>query len=595
MKQMKSLLAILLLVVLMLPCVPARAEKQEHEPITIMDGYRYYGELVKLLAEKYPEIKLEIQPYTGKNTTEYMKKQLKTGILPDIYTTTQLWSGELQEANLVDLSQYAISDLYNPVRLSEADVDGAVYLLPYDFTIMGIWCNASLLERYGIAIPTSSVQLFEETIPAVKAEGLIVAQTQKFLPGWFFQCFFNLGGTFFFNTLEGRTWMRDFLDLSTDVTAADQPELQQCMELFLKWRDAGLLFVDDTQAGPDNFREGNTAFFVGTMNQYTQNKDGTGDQYVLLPYLSEDGTQNIYITQTSRAYGLNKALQEPGNEQKLEDAMHVLEVMSSLEGYLCLTGGYISTSMCSIRAFELPETSVFYAPMKQVASGHAMTLVYTGWDDYLTPFGMAMREVVEGTKTPQEALETLDSVKQQLKTKGEITYGTFTEKLSTVQTAQLVGQMFLDATDADAALISYNIYYPDVQTANTDRDGVNGEALPGEVLEGDLVIFLPTGWNSEIQTLEMTGEEANQLAAKGCALIDEEHRYPYVFLTRGGQPLDEESTYSVIICGVPQDIDRASLHNTGIVGLNAAKAYMLKVGEVSTATLDNSLVQSAGE
>ena len=44
-----------------------------------------------------------------------------------------------------------------------------------------------------------------------------------------------------------------------------------------------------------------------------------------MPYLSEDGSKNVYITNNTRLYGLNKDLEQEGNEQKLEDAMHVLK------------------------------------------------------------------------------------------------------------------------------------------------------------------------------------------------------------------------------------------------------------------------------
>lgn len=115
---------------------PSGSSDGKHEPITIMDANRDYSNLIELVHKTYPEINIQIEPYKGGNTTAYMKKQLMTGILPDIYCTTQTWDDDLLRNNLVDLSKYPITDLYNPVRLNEMDVDGATYLLPYDYTIM---------------------------------------------------------------------------------------------------------------------------------------------------------------------------------------------------------------------------------------------------------------------------------------------------------------------------------------------------------------------------------------------------------------------------------------------------------------------------
>lgn len=595
MKKLHPNFITLLLLTLMMLFGAALAE-EAHEPITIMDANRDYRALIELVHEKYPEINIQIVPYRGKNTTDYMKKQLVTGYMPDIYCTTQALDGDLQAEHLVDLSQYAVTDLYNAVRMGEMDVDGAVYLLPYDYNIMGIWCNVSLLERNGIAVPTSFRELREETIPALNAAGITVSECQLYLPGLYFQMFCNISGTAFLNTLEGRTWMRDFIDLSTDVGAVNQPELQECLELFQQWIDCGMIHTGDKEENAfPRFAEGNTAFYVGTATRYTQNEDGTGDQYILLPYLSEDGTQNVYITQNSRCYGLNKHLEEPGNEQKLQDALHVLEVMSTMEGYRALIGDF-KNIMCSIREFSVPEDSPYYEAVRKVSVGYEMPIVYNGWEDYMVTFGEAVHAVIEGRVTTQEALETLDQTKAQLQTQGETYYAVVTEVLDTAQSAQLVGQMFMDATNADVALISYNVYYPEVASPQENVHGVNGQILPGNMSEGDIVIFLPTGWYDNIVTMEATGAEIMEIAREGFDLRGNGYPYPYVLLAKDGQALADDVTYTVAICGLAKE-RKATLttKDTGIVGLDAAKAYLLKVGTVSTATLDNSLLLQIGE
>ena len=189
----------------------------------------------------------------------------------------------------------------------------------------------------------------------------------------------------------------------------------------------------------------------------------------------------------------------------------------------------------------------------------------------------------------------LDSTKQSLREQGATSYATATEQLDTVQAAQLSGQMFMEATGADAALISYNVYNPEIHALMENSYGANGAILPGEMTEEYITIFLPTGWYDTLLTLERTGSEIKEMAEQGADTRNTGYHYPYVCMTADGQPLEDDRTYTVVVCGYNKsEKETLGLTDTGIVGLDAAKAYLLKVGEVSSATLDASLVQYVG-
>ena len=85
-----------------------------------------------------------------------------------------------------------------------------------------------------------------------------------------------------------------------------------------------------------------------------------------------------------------------------------------------------------------------------------------------------------------------------------------------------------------------------------------------------------------------------QMAKDGCDLRDNGYPYPYVLMTKDGSALEDENKYTVVICGIPKVMKESgslNLQDTGIVGLDAAKEYLTKVGELSSATLDDYLVQ----
>ena len=60
----------------------------EHEAITIMAPFRNVSAFKDMVAEKYPEINLEIIPYSGKNYTAYAQASLKADDMSDIYFAT---------------------------------------------------------------------------------------------------------------------------------------------------------------------------------------------------------------------------------------------------------------------------------------------------------------------------------------------------------------------------------------------------------------------------------------------------------------------------------------------------------------------------
>ena len=564
---------------------------QPHEPLTILTARRDYTTFLELLHTSYPEINVQFEPYHGQNTSAYMLKQLESGCVPDIYTSTYAWDGSLQAEHLIDLSQYSVTDRYSPVQMEQTDVDGATYLLPYDFTIHCLGYNKTLFEHHDWAVPGSFAEL-QALIPQIRAAGVVPAACQFDLPGFGFQYFCNVADTVFLNTLEGRQWQQDFL--AGNATASEG--LAGCADLFQQWIDAGLVNMDSPNyASPqanELFRGGNSAFFLGSLNRYTQNADGTGDQYGILPYLSPDGTTNTYILQVSHYYGLSKQLEQPGNEQKLEDALHFLEVLSTPEGYACIAGEN-SLLLCALNDFTPPEGSPYRSALAEINNGHLAPFLYAGWEDQSVNFGNAVRSWVNGKITGAEALAVMDATQQQVLASGSVTYGEVTEALDTPQTAQLTGQMYLAQTDADAALISYNVWKPGVSPLYENIAGVNGRLLPGGLTEANLVSFLPTGWYDCIPTVLLTGAQLKQLAAYGYDQNRNDDPYPYLLLTRSGRVPEDDVLYRVAYAGLDSTVrSESSPQSTNVVGLDAAKEYFSALGTISSAALDDHLLIS---
>ena len=254
--------------------------------------------------------------------------------------------------------------------------------------------------------------------------------------------------------------------------------------------------------------------------------------------------------------------------------------------------GGISSTMCSIKDFTLAEDSPFYSIMEAINHGYSAPLIYAKWTDYVAPMGTQILDWIQGKASGADLISTMNDLQQQILTHGTTYYATVTEELDNAQIAQLCGQMFMAAAGTDAALISYNVYYADVPAAQENGYGANGPLLPGSLSEEDITAFLPTGWYDTLQIITKTGAAIKQLAAEGCDMRDNGHPYPYVFLTKDGQPLDDDTEYTCVLCGYAKSrAEELALQDSGIVGLDAAKEYLLSVGEVSSALLDDSLLQ----
>ena len=550
----------------------------QHEAITIESPLRNLSELKKLVKEQYPEINLEVIPYSGWNMSAYLKGQLRSGDMPDIYVTTAYSPGvEDVSDKLIDLSGYSFTGNYSEARLAEVSDNGAIYLLPSYYTCMGITYNKTLLEKNGWELPTSFKEL-EELAPKVKEAGYNLAINQIQFPGYGFQYLCNILDTTFLNTLQGRQWQNNFLNCET--TVADTPEMKEALEYVDKWREIGMLNGDGDSSSDDNTRltmgEGNTLFMLGNSNDFKEGE--TTDEFGLMPYLSENGDQNTYILMVSRYMGLNKYLEDEGNETKLEDAIHVMEVMSSVEGFEALNDNYATTALYPLKDYTLPDNNIYKSIEEELNAGETAPFIYSGWEDMIVPIGTEMISYMKGDKEIDDMETVIDKSQELLKDNSDTVYTTVSEKIDNEGCAELIGIAFGKASHADMALISKNKWYED--DADLNKEGVSGALFALPVTDQELTSILPTGWNDNIQTVTLSGKRINELLESGYDRNGDGRTYPYQFVAPENLKLEDDTSYTVAICGVTEDVaEEGKIQDTGILGLDAVREY---VGQFDT-------------
>lgn len=545
-----------------------------HEAITIQSSFRNMSAFIDAVHERYPEINLEVIPYSGANYTAYVKAQIAAGDMPDIYCTTYYTPGHDDVSDrLIDMSGYAFTDCYAEARLRDVTDDGAIYMLPMYYNCIGITYNKTLLEKHGWKLP-DSLQELEKLAPKVRKAGCQLALDQVQFPEYGFQYFCNIMSTNYLNTPDGRKWQERFLD--GDTTMAGTQELVKNMEILEKWRKIGMLNGSGNSKSDEETRrkmaEGNTLFMLGSSNLFKDEE--TEDEFGLMPYLSEDGTQNAFIMNVSRYIGLNKHLKDKGNEQKIEDALHVMEVLSTVKGMKALNQSYANTSLLPLKDYVV-ESEGYYADIEDKLNAGVMApFIYDGWENLIVATGRGMLSFIRGDSGLREVVQTFDENQHLIVDNSVAAYTKVTEKLDTSACAKAIGICFAKASGADLALISKNKWYKLTKAKDLNFEGVSGALYPLPVTDQEITSILPTGWTGNIETVTLSGKRILQLAETGYDRNGDGKTFPYELVMPEKLELDEKGIYTVAICGVTEEVaEEGKLTDTGILGLTAAQEY----------------------
>ena len=284
---------------------------KKHEAITFMAPYLEVDNFIEEVHKTYPEIELEVVPYSGANTTTCLQNMLEADDLPDICTQT-FYKPDVVDVSdkMIDLSGYDFTDNYVESRLKDVSDEGALYMLPSLYNCYGITYNKTLLEKHGWKLPTSFTEL-EELADKAKEAGVTLCMAQIQYPGSAFQYICNIADAGFLGTMSGKQWQKDYLSGKANVS--DTEGMMDSMEYIQKWKNLGMLDCSNSDPVDDSktreaFIKGNALFLLGPQNGIMDSEDTT-DKFGLMPYLSEDGSKNIFILNVNRFYGLNKKLE----------------------------------------------------------------------------------------------------------------------------------------------------------------------------------------------------------------------------------------------------------------------------------------------
>ena len=585
---MKKTIGILLALLFLISPVPVQAE--EHAPLTMITANFVYKDLLDGFAGYAPEVNIEMVSYCGPNMTAYTRNSLKAGNIPDIYTTTYIQGADAMKDHLIDLSKYGFINNYTDSMLRTVSVDGGIYLLPAFYNIFGIYYNKTVFEKYGWEVPQSFEDLLELK-EKCEAEGIEAFRSRMDLNGYIFSYFFGLGNTMFFDTMDGMIWKQDFLTGKANATGTLEPVL----EYMKKWIDAG--FIDQKDIGTN---ASNPAFMGGLAAMHLCNAYSVKSldwskredhpeyglqEYGIIPFLSEDGENNMLVSNIQRFYGLSKELEQPGNEQKLADALKFIEYISTATGSTQL-GANGSTVLSTLLGSEVSEDSFYYEVMDVVEEGQITGYVWAGWEDIVNEMADVLHEFVRGNVDIPGVCASFDQIRDNYLENGYAYVAISKDDLNTEDIARLTGIVQIKATGADVAITSLPGFFGFEKLI--DRDGYatmqNTKGVPGQLFANQKIgteeINMIRQSGKQLCTVTMTGKEIAELAANGLKLFDSQsENFQYVLTVKDDAELDDAASYVVVFAdGEIADLPEGSFNTLDITPFQVLSDYLAELG-----------------
>lgn len=531
-------------------------------------------EFISAFHEVYPEVNLRVVSYAGINGSAYAMHSLENGDIPDIYVTSQNFSREAQEKYLIDLSNYGFVNHYSNALLDSLDINGCIYLLPSGYQLTGIYYNKTILEENGWEPPRSFKEL-EELSEKLETAGYRTMGHGMVLDGFPFNYFFNIGNTVYFGTPEGTEWKEAFP--AGKARAAGNSGLREAAEYFNKWVEHG--FITSQHMETDDFYEGKCVFFLCLgLSEYEHTaQNGKTYEFGTIPWLSEDGSNNMLTRTVSRYMGIHNTLAEPGNEQKLEDALKLLDYVSSEEGQRALMSSS-SQYMPSLNEATLAQDSPYNEIADLVNEGRTVPLLYVGWEQLVVPIAQDVKLLIEGRTDVDGMIAAFDETNDGiLSGTSDDVYGTVEETLSLEKTAELVAVAEGEAAGADCAMVSLNEYHGNDMS---NRQGVAWRLYQGKVNFDVINMIRPRA--DTVSVLEMTGAEIKAMRDAGADLDGNGNPYEYLLFTKGDIELEDGTVYRLAISTGELTGDMlAKATETEISPFDAIKSYLAGIGTVS--------------
>ncbi len=527
---MKKLISVLLVISVLMCCFAGcdtnkQEQTDEQNTLTLLIPNEKLPDFIKEIQKKFPEINFEIEHYVGDNGSAYLSERIIHGEASDLIYYSVFTSLEEHTSQFLDLSDTTIPGTLKSDILSLLDVNGAIYQIPGPLETRCIAYNKTMFEEYGWAVPNNFDELVELCKQIRKeAPGVtpIVSSGQE---AYYFSIPASIAQAGFMSTSEGYQWEQAFFKGEASVEEGFKEGLEGTKRLI----DAGA-FDGEKCAGLwncDNFMANREAAmniqWSGINTLYiAKDTDKTTDEFGFIPFYGLEETDKVIIFNSTGNWSINRKLGEKGNEKKLENALKVMEWITSVEAQSLLRTNETQLSVTK-DDFEMdPGLSEL---LELTQNGFKDPMMYTGYEHMLVEAGKIITDAVMSGNTENMAedfIEIGDKINKEYAENREASiYNSHVmENLTKEETAQLMANILLDTGMGDISLISQT----GIKNGVTNESGVAGSIYSGGIVMHDILI-VNADRAMHVATVDITGAQLRTLIEQGKGLAAGESHY----------------------------------------------------------------------
>ncbi|HJJ48019.1 MAG TPA: ABC transporter substrate-binding protein [Methanocorpusculum sp.] len=602
MKRILLTVSVLLIVLAAAGCISEPAEKPLTMNIELGTNVEINLALIDLVKQ---DLGIEIVPQQvlSRDTSGYYKLRAANDDLPDIILTAQLFDADVMEERLVDLVNYDVLRYFMPKLIHDASSGGHLYQVPITERLCGISYNKNILAENGWEVPESLEDL-KALIPKIKAAGYQVSSVPTGLTGCGFLNFFYFAGAEYLSRPSGADWVRDFTSGNTDRIS----DLGGAADYFEELIDIGFISGASAGSSESNFKKyRDTVFYIYMLPvspsydgyQYTRDglvvdavyeEDAAGeyvmsgskyevysadnpnhagktryrvvsgkmlhDEYGNMPWISGDGANNCYVELQGMYVALNRHLLEKGNEERLSDALSVIEYMATSEEFAKLITDTYAEAYLPLKSFEITPDRSYYDYRESVERGFLMPWYYKYFtENVIVNFGDAVNhwEMQDGTMDKAGALKILKDEQDKSSAAGGKTvsevYAQVPRTLSVADTAKFAARAMARYAGADAGLMPYNEDIT-VYDGYIDRTILHSRLYEGDYTALTAATIMPQLTASQVfNGVYLTGAELKRFAEEGMQKADEPVSHSMMAVTADGSVFADDKVYLTAVIG----------------------------------------------
>lgn len=547
----------------------------------------YFRNFTQAVKNSVPDMPLNIEYYSGSNPTSYIAQKLASSEPPDIIYFSSTPSIEFQQEYLLDISSYDFLKNYNLSLVNQRDVNGAVYAVPANYSIICMLYNKTLFEEHGWKVPQTHDELVSlcKQIRAEEPELIPITHAGS-MAGTYWRMIGELAQCGFLGTRDGVLWQEKYFAGDASFEEGFGETINRLQQLI----DAGAFDVADKEAKnndiTDNLinRRAAMSFIIGGFPYLVESIKTCEDEIGGIPYLG-DTPERQFLNVSVNNIGISKRLAEPGNEKKLEAAIKFMEYFSSEEGQNAFR---VAVTDVSPLAGSVPSEE--FPPYKDVwdvfSSGSVAPYILEGYEDVWVEAGMFVKNEMFNSGSLEGLSEMVDELHKRVLSEDSsaVHVATVPEDLTHIETVQLMADLLHEA-GGDVAIVSDGGAINGVPNTG----GVSGRLYAGELDYQGYNSCVPGNSGKTLVKLTVTGEELFRLLENGRTMTFEDKSAVFDYYWSGmdavmengkitsatlsdGRTIEKDGSYQVIISSA--DYDAQAYPNGEDTGSVIKEAYL---------------------